>query len=197
MDNPRRQLFAQEYVKDRNGTAAAIRAGYAPGSAKVTASRLLTDANVRQAIEALQVRAQEEARITAATVLKELAVLACSDVRHFALKDGKLALAKDAPDSAWRAVSSVRYRTQVIPQGKGKKPLLRPDVEFRLWDKNTALTNLAKHFALLVERYEINLTEQHLMAVKQMSDLELQAFLTALEQKKPEVALRLLPGGAA
>ena len=43
----RERLFAAEYVKDSNGTQAAIRAGYAPGSAKVTASRLLTRPNVQ------------------------------------------------------------------------------------------------------------------------------------------------------
>ena len=46
--NDRRTRFVQEYAVDLNGTAAAVRAGYAPGSAKVTASRLLSDANIRQ-----------------------------------------------------------------------------------------------------------------------------------------------------
>ena len=46
--NDRRARFVQEYAVDLNGTAAAVRAGYAPGSAKVTASRLLSDANIRQ-----------------------------------------------------------------------------------------------------------------------------------------------------
>jgi hypothetical protein len=60
---------------------------------------------------------------------------------------------------------------------------------------NTALTNLAKHFALLVERHKVNITQQHLLAVRTMSDLELSAFLQALEREQPEVALKLLPGG--
>ena len=51
--NPKRQRFCEEYVIDSNGTQAATRAGYAPGSAKVTASRLLTDANVRERIDQL------------------------------------------------------------------------------------------------------------------------------------------------
>ena len=46
--NDRRTRFVQEYAVDLNGTAAAVRAGYAPGSAKVTASRLLSYANIRQ-----------------------------------------------------------------------------------------------------------------------------------------------------
>ena len=38
--------FVREYAVDCNGAAAAVRAGYSPRSAKVTASRLLTKANV-------------------------------------------------------------------------------------------------------------------------------------------------------
>ncbi len=47
---PQRLRFVQEYLKEPNGAHAARLAGYAHGSAKVTAARLLTDANVKQAI---------------------------------------------------------------------------------------------------------------------------------------------------
>jgi phage terminase small subunit len=47
--------FVDEYLVDCNGAAAAVRAGYAPGSAKVAASRLLTSDNpVRLAIQGRQ-----------------------------------------------------------------------------------------------------------------------------------------------
>jgi len=41
-------------VIDWNGAQAAIRAGYAAGSAKVTASRLLTNANVKRVLNELK-----------------------------------------------------------------------------------------------------------------------------------------------
>jgi hypothetical protein len=47
---PKERQFVAEYLVDRNGAAAARRAGYAAKSAKVTAARLLTKANVRMAI---------------------------------------------------------------------------------------------------------------------------------------------------
>jgi len=50
---PRTKLFAVEYSRDMNGTQAAIRAGYAKASAAVEASRLLINANVKQAIDAV------------------------------------------------------------------------------------------------------------------------------------------------
>lgn len=44
---PKQERFVGEYLIDLNGAAAAIRAGFAPRSAKVTASRLLTNVNLR------------------------------------------------------------------------------------------------------------------------------------------------------
>ena len=52
--NPRQWRFVEEYLIDLNGTQAATRAGYAPESAHVTASRLLKNANVAAEIERLQ-----------------------------------------------------------------------------------------------------------------------------------------------
>jgi len=46
----KRDRFVLEYCLDQNGTQAAIRAGYAPGSAYTTASRLLRNAQVRAAL---------------------------------------------------------------------------------------------------------------------------------------------------
>ena len=40
-ENIKQSRFVREYAVDCNGAAAAVRAGYAPRSAKVTASRLL------------------------------------------------------------------------------------------------------------------------------------------------------------
>lgn len=61
--NPKRQRFCEEYAVDLNGAQAAIRAGYAPGCAKVTASRLLTDANVRERVDRLIVKHRERLEV--------------------------------------------------------------------------------------------------------------------------------------
>ena len=46
----RRTKFVDEYCLNPNGSAAARRAGYGVRGARVTAHRLLTDANVKAAI---------------------------------------------------------------------------------------------------------------------------------------------------
>ena len=65
--------FIEEYLVDANGAAAAVRAGYAPGSAKVAASRMLSKDNpVRRAIQARQDADSERLGVSRSQVLAGL-----------------------------------------------------------------------------------------------------------------------------
>jgi len=68
----RRAKFIDEYILDFNGSAAARRAGYAVSGARVTAHRLLTDANVIAAIEAKQRDLAQEYELDKRRVVNEL-----------------------------------------------------------------------------------------------------------------------------
>ena len=70
--NPRQQRFVDQYLKDLNGTQAAIRAGYSQRSAHVQAARLLSHDNVRAAIDAAMGSASVAANVTAAQVLERI-----------------------------------------------------------------------------------------------------------------------------
>lgn len=63
MNSQRRARFVQEYLVDANGRAAAVRAGYAPAGAHVTASRLLRDPKVAAALSAGHAEKRAELRI--------------------------------------------------------------------------------------------------------------------------------------
>ena len=56
--------FVEEYLVDANGAQAALRAGYGPCGAKVTACRLLSRPNLRQAIETGRRALSEKLAIT-------------------------------------------------------------------------------------------------------------------------------------
>lgn len=73
--------FVEEYCKDRNGTQAAIRAGYSSNveTAGVTAARLLGDARVKALIEEQMKRVTEEATVEAADVVREWLAIATAD----------------------------------------------------------------------------------------------------------------------
>ena len=54
LNNSRQEKFCLEYISGKSGQRAAIDAGYSPHSARVTASRLLTKANIISRIAELQ-----------------------------------------------------------------------------------------------------------------------------------------------
>ena len=64
---PRQAQFVAEYVKDGNATQAAIRAGYAEGSAAVTGSQLLRHPKVAAELHNVQSKAIQRAQVTLAT----------------------------------------------------------------------------------------------------------------------------------
>ena len=65
----KRKAFIQEYLKDFNGTQAAIRAGYKPSRAASTACNLLAIATIRnkvdEGLESLKMDADEALRLLA------------------------------------------------------------------------------------------------------------------------------------
>src|SRR5438874_2404004 len=69
---PKQLRFVEEYGLDHNGAAAAVRAGFAPGSARVTASRLLAKANVQAAVAEREAEAAKTLNITREDVLAAL-----------------------------------------------------------------------------------------------------------------------------
>ena len=81
---PRQQFFVVEYLIDLNGTAAALRAGYAPNCARAHSWHLLRRPDIAAAI-----RSEMEARalrtgVTRERVLAEYARLAFADLRALA-----------------------------------------------------------------------------------------------------------------
>lgn len=65
----KQEAFCQAYVLQKNGTQAAIDAGYSPHTAQVQASRLLASSKVRERVDKLLRRQEECAQITADYVL--------------------------------------------------------------------------------------------------------------------------------
>ena len=63
----------------RSGQAAAIEAGYAEKSARVTASKLLTKTNIQEELSRLEAKVETKAVISKQRVLDELALIGFSD----------------------------------------------------------------------------------------------------------------------
>jgi len=64
----KRALFVAEYLKDRNATQAAIRAGYSEATAKQQGSRLLTRVDIRAAVVVSDTRVVAKVEKSAADI---------------------------------------------------------------------------------------------------------------------------------
>ena len=88
---PRQDKFVREYVKTGVGAAAVRKAGYSPKGDKVQASRLLTNANVSEAVKILRQRQAERLDISRDKLLNDVAHIA-----EQAQVDGEFAAAINA-----------------------------------------------------------------------------------------------------
>ena len=71
--NGRQTSFIEEYIRNgENGAQAAIRAGYSARSARVTARRLLTNANIIAVLAERRAEVREQSRLTTDDVMKFL-----------------------------------------------------------------------------------------------------------------------------
>jgi phage terminase small subunit len=138
--NPRQRRFVAEYLVVGVGKTAAVRAGYAAGSAHVTASRLLAKPHVAAAIREGWTDQERRTGVTVDRVLLELARIAFSDLRRVADWDADRLTLKPAD-----AISDDDRAAMVAVSVAGKRVRR---VRVRLHDKHRALDALARHFNL-------------------------------------------------
>jgi phage terminase small subunit len=84
-------VFVSEYLVDRNGKQAAIRAGYSAKTAEVQASRLLSNAKVQEAIdEQLKLR-EQRTLVTADYIINSLKTVAerCMQIEAIVDREGQ------------------------------------------------------------------------------------------------------------
>lgn len=72
MLNPKQRAFTVEYMKDKNATQAAIRAGYSPKTAYSQGFDLLKKPEVIRAIEEMEKAAQARAGITVEKIVDRI-----------------------------------------------------------------------------------------------------------------------------
>lgn len=139
--------FAAEYLKDFNATQAAIRAGYAPKSARVEGSRLLT----HPAVAALVAPKREEAVIERAEAINrmvlsaertrlEIARIAYFDPRRMFDKDGRPLGITELDDDTAAVVAGLEVVEERDPEGN----VIGHVKKWKLADKNAALEKAAK-----------------------------------------------------
>lgn len=142
----KQKAFCRAYVYDWNGKRAAIKAGYAPDSANVTASKLLTNASIKTYIDSIKNNLEELTGISRLKVANEYAKLAFSSIAKYhktwiEKKDfDKLTADQKA------AIESIEYRTHTYTEGKGEDAteVEVEQVKIKLFDKVRALEAISR-----------------------------------------------------
>src|SRR5262245_19115176 len=140
---PRQRRFIDDYLLDLNGKQAAIRAGYSPKTAEVLASQTLRIPKVQAAITAAQARRSQRTAISQDTVLRELALLAQSDIQHYVIDDhGEVQVREGAPEGATRAVASLKKKIVHT------EAAVIYETTITLWNKPASVRMAGEHLGL-------------------------------------------------
>ncbi len=140
----KQQRFVDEYLKDLNGTQAAIRAGYSAKSAAVIAAENLIKPNVQVAISECMQQRSSRTGITADRVLQELGRLAFLDIRKAYNADGSLKPVHELDDDTAAAVAGM----DVAEIGSGED-VIGFVKKIKLSDKKGALELVMRHLGML------------------------------------------------
>jgi phage terminase small subunit len=147
MLTPKQAQFVEEYLVDLNGKRAAIRAGYSAKAAEVQASRLLRNANVQQALHAAIQARSRRTEVTADRVVTELAKIAFANMRDYSPRPGETLDLHRLDQDRTAAIEEITIDEAVDTAG-----VVHRRTRLKLHDKLAALTNLARHLGMFVDR---------------------------------------------
>jgi len=160
----KRKAFINEFIKDHNGTQAAIRAGYGKAGARVTASRLLANTNISNAVKALV----DERSMKAEEVLTRLADMARGDIADLldistAGYSFKLLTRDEKGDLVTnpntKLIKKIKQKvTTTLSKAEDGEDKEFIETELELYSAQEALALLGKHHKLFTDKTDINVT---------------------------------------
>lgn len=149
--NPKRRKFVSEYLKDCNGTQAAIRAGYSPRTANEQAAELLAIPSIRAAVDEKLAALYARNELTVDRVLEEWRRIGFSDLRTFFRDDGNLKSMKELTPEQGAALAGTEVIIKNAAAGDNHQDTVH---KIKLHDKVRVLEMMGKRFGLLTERMD-------------------------------------------
>lgn len=170
--NTKQQAFVEAYLQTWNATKAAKIAGYAEGSAAVTASRLLTNVKIASRVR----ERMASIAMTTDEVLARLANQARGDIGEFVDESTLTLDIKKAKEEG--RTSIIKKIKQTIITGEDKQTEI---FEFEMYDAQAALVHIGKQLGLFASRLEHTganggaiQTENKITLLSEMSDEQLE-----------------------
>ena len=153
---PKQARFVAEYLKDLNGTQAAIRAGYSKRTASSIATEYLRKPALAAEIARKRAKMAEKLEITAERIAAELALIGFANMQDYmrAGPDGDPYLDFSKLTRA-QAAALAEVTVEDFKDGRGEDARDVRRVKFKLADKRAALVDLGKHLGMFVERHEV------------------------------------------
>lgn len=145
----KQQRFVDEYMVDLNATQAAIRAGYSVKTAGSYGNENLKKPEIQNLIQKALRQQQERTEITADRVLQEIYRIASFDPRKLFYPDGTIKDIHELDDDTAACVGGIDIQI-------GKDGTVTRKV--KIWDKNSALEKLGKHFQLFIDKSSIEIS---------------------------------------
>lgn len=140
----RRKLFIAAYLANhKNGTKAAIEAGFSAKSASAKACQLLKEPDVSKAILEAETAMLEKHNMTAESVLIQLGRIVNFDIRKLYNPDGTLKSIHELDDDTASALSSFE-----IEEIKAEGTVIGMTRKVKGHDKNRAIDSAMRHFGL-------------------------------------------------
>ncbi|MBZ4373272.1 terminase small subunit [Corallococcus sp. AS-1-6] len=152
----KQERFVQEYLLDLNATRAARAAGYSERTAESQGSRMLRNVKVLESVAAAQKARAERVEVKSDDVLRELLLIARTDIGDAFSPTGALLPLKQMPAHLRRAISSIEVE-QLTVDGEA----IGTVAKVKLWDKPKSLELLGKHLRLFVDKVETTVQFSH------------------------------------
>ena len=172
--NPKRKKFAEEYVIDLNGSAAAIRAGYSHRTSRFIASKLLDDPEIAEYIGRLKKKIARHNEVDASRVLQEQARIAFAMPKVYFDEDGSLKNIHQLSDDAAASISGIEVETVRSKRGNGDEYETSQIKKLRFWNKKDALDSLAKFLEMYKGKgenpLEVNIMDQITKRAEELAD---------------------------
>ena len=151
---PQQELFCHEYLIDRNGTQAAIRAKYSVKSAQEIASQLLSKLMIKSRINELIKIQLDTLKIDATFVLRQILNSANIDINDAYDENGNLKPISEMPEPLRKSITSIE--TEELFEGKGKdRERIGTAKTIKIEGRLKALKLLGLHLKMFTDVHEI------------------------------------------
>lgn len=167
--NYRQARFVMEYLKDGNGTQAAIRAGYAENGAEVHAFHLLRLPKIQDKICAARAELDKQLNLSVERVLREYMRIGFLDPAELFDEAGNLPPLKEIPADARRAITGIEVE-ELFDFDRGTKTQVGVLRKIRFASKIPALDALARHLGILRDKLELTGKDGGPLTITQVRD---------------------------